>query len=153
MTWNRGWRVVAQDGATGRLAVPGFMIAFVNLGMLGLLIGWEGASRAYSVGLHTLFRDVFPAVVVTNLTTVLLAAIVGRRLRRLGELGWLIGLVLVADVIAALGVVLAIGEITLVDTPRAVITETALGSQLAAACVGGLIGYASKRGSPTRGGA
>jgi hypothetical protein len=127
------------------VVVPSIGIAFANLALLGVLIGWEGASRAYSVGLHTLYRDHLPAVAVTLVATALLAGVLGRTLRSPGEVWLAIGFALGADVVAALLVTLAISEMSRFPDPaRAVLTETAGGLQLLAVAVGAVIGYVAR---------
>jgi hypothetical protein len=133
-----------------RVLAPAFAIAFANLLLLGVLIGYVGASRAYSVGLHTLFRDHLGSVILAGLAALILAALASRLLTSIGELGLLFAFVFVADVAAGLLVVAGFGEITLVHLPGVVITETALGTQFLAVGAGGLIGYLGSPGFRTR---
>lgn len=119
-------------------------IALANLAALGLMIGMVGASRAYSVGLHTLFRDHLPAVAITLAATALLSFALGRSLRATRELALIIGFAIAADVVAALAVTLAFDEMRRVAEfaiPRAIFTETVGGLQLLAIAGGLAIGY------------
>lgn len=137
-------RLLGSDLAR-RFVIPAFVVAFANLAALGLLIGWVGASRAYSVGLHTLFRDHLPAVVVAGLVALVLAAAFSRRLGSMGECALFLLYVLVADVVAGFLPILVFNEITRhPDLPRVLITETAGGTQLLAAGIGLLFGYRMK---------
>lgn len=136
-----------------RIVIPAFVVAFANLAALGLMIGYVGASRAYSVGLHTLFRDHLPAVIVAGLIAGVLAWAFGRRLRSIGECALLLLFVLVADVVAGLAPILIFNEITRhPDLPRVLLTETAGATQLLAAAVGVVLGYRAAPGAgSTRG--
>ena len=123
----------------------GFTIAFAHLGVLGALIGWVGGSRAYGTGLHTLFEDHLPAVMVATLVALVVAAITARFATSPGEVGLVLASVVVADVLAALFVIVGIGEITFADLPRVLLTETAAGTQLASALVGAVLGYGTRQ--------
>ncbi len=132
-------------------AVVAFGIAFANLALLWLLIGGEGASRAYSVGLHTLFRDHLPAVGASLLATLLLAGVLGLSLRSIGGLWLTIWIALATDIAAAIGITLIFDEIRRhPDLLRAVLTETAGGLQLVAISAGAALGYAARRASTYR---
>lgn len=123
-------------------------LALTNLAALGLLVGWVGASRAFSVGVHTLFRDHLLAVVVTLAATAILAVILGRSFRTARELALVIGFAVVADVAAALALTLAIDEMRNAAVellPRAIFTETIAGLQLLAIAGGATIGYLARR--------
>ena len=126
------------------VVIAAFGIAVANLALLGVLIGHVGASRAYSVGLHTLFRDHPGSVVISWLPAVVLAAVAARRLTSIGEACLLLVFVVAADVVAGLGVIVAFGEITLVDLPSVLITETVLGTQLLAVGGGVIVGYLAR---------
>ncbi|HET9853254.1 MAG TPA: hypothetical protein VFP56_12235 [Candidatus Limnocylindrales bacterium] len=131
-----------------RLALPPMVIALANLAALGLMIGWVGASRAYSVGVHTLVRDHLPAVALTLAGTAVLSFFPGRTLRRGAEVVLLVGFALAADVVAALVVTVMFDEMRRVfevALPRAIFTETVGGLQLLAIAVGAMIGYVSRR--------
>lgn len=133
-------RLFAGDLAR-RFVIPAFVVAFANLAALGLMIGYVGASRAYSVGLDTLFRDHLPSVVVAGLVALVLAAGFGRRLRTIGDCALFLLFVLVADVAAGFLPILVFNEITRQpDLPRVLITETAAGTQLVATALGLLLG-------------
>lgn len=124
-----------------RFVIPAFFVAFANLAALGLMIGWVGASRAYTVGLHTLFRDHLTAVVVAGTVALVLAGAFGRRLRSLGECALFVLFVLVVDVVAGFAPILVFDEITRhPDLARVLVTETAAGTQLLAAGLGVLLG-------------
>jgi hypothetical protein len=133
---------------TRRLVVPAMGLALANLAALGLLIGWVGASRAFTVGVHTLFRDHLAAVVVTLAATAIVAVVLGRSLRTSGEIALVIGLAVVADAVAALLVTLAIDEMRRaaeIAFPRAIFTETIAGLQLLAIAGGATIGYLARK--------
>jgi hypothetical protein len=132
-----------------RIVAPAFGIAWANLGLLGLLIGQVGASRAYSVGLHTLFRDHLWAVLAACVAGLMLAALAAWRLTSVRDLVLLFTFVLLADVVAGLLVIAGFGEIRLVDLPRVLVTETAMGTQLLAVGAGGFIGYLARPRMPT----
>lgn len=126
------------------MALPAMGIALANLAALGLMIGWVGASRAFSVGLHTLYRDHLPAVVITLTATALLAFALGRGLHAGRELLLVIGFVIAADVVAALAVTVVFDEMRRaaeIAIPRAIFTETAGGLQLLAVASGAAIGF------------
>lgn len=138
---------------TRRVVLPAIAIALADLAALGLLIGWVGASRAYSVGLHMLFRDHLPAVAVTLASTAMLALALGRSLRAPGELALVVGGVVAADVVAALAVTLVVDEMRRVaehSIPRAIVTVTISGLQPlavgAGASIGHLLGGSRRRG-------
>jgi len=136
-------RLLGSDAAR-RFVIPGFVVAFANLLLLGTLIGYVGASRAYSVGIETLFRDHLPAVAAAGLIAMGLAAGFGRRLRSVGEGARVLFYVLIADVIAGFLPILIFNEITRhPDLSRVLITETAGATQLVAAGLGLLIGFGS----------
>jgi hypothetical protein len=123
-------------------------IALANLAALGLMIGWIGASRAYSVGVHTLVGDHLPAVALTLAGTAFLSFLLGRTVRWRGEVVLLVGFALAADVVAALAVTMMFDEmrrVFAVALPRAILTETVGGLQLLAIAVGATIGCASRR--------
>ena len=120
----------------------GLAIAFANLGVLGLLIGWNGASRAYGAGLHTMLSDHLAAVVIAWLVALGAAGIAGRAVASSRDLGLVLLGVVVADVTAGLAVAAGIGEITLVDLPRVLFTESVAGTQLAAVTLGLVVGHA-----------
>ena len=134
-----------------RFVIPAFVVAFANLAALGLLIGNDGASRAYTVGLHTLFRDHLPAVVVAGLVALVLAAAFGRRLGSIREVALFLLFVFVADVVAGFVPILGFDEIFRnPDLPRVLITETAGGTQLFAAGIGLLLGHGVKSFTASR---
>lgn len=129
---------------TRRLALPAMALAVANLAALGLMVGWVGASRAYSVGLHTLFRDHLPAVVVSLAATAILSGALGRTLDRRRDIALVLGFAIAADVAAALAVTFAIDEMRRVAQfalPRALFTETIGGLQLLAVGGGAALGY------------
>ena len=128
-----------------RVVLPGAALAFLHLAILGALIGQVGGSRAYSVGLHTLFRDHLVPVLIATGAALAAAVLVGRRIAGPAELGLLFLGALAADVVAGLGVIVVFGEIRLIDLGRVVFTETAAATQLVAIGVGVLVGYASRR--------
>jgi hypothetical protein len=137
-------RLLDSDQAR-RFVIPAFAVAFANLAALGLLIGYVGASRAYSVGLHTLFRDHLPTVVLAGLVALVLAAVFGRRLGSIAECALFLLYVFVADIVAGFLPILVFNEITRhPDLPRVLITETAGATQLLAAALGLLLGYRMK---------
>jgi hypothetical protein len=139
------WAIVNRrsgGSVRGRVIVPGISIAFANLALLALLIGWVGASRAYSVGVHTLFRDHLPTVAATLVATALLAGVLGGALRSPRELWLVIGVALGADLVAALAVTLSIDEMRrFPDLARALFAETAGGLQLLAVAIGAIVGH------------
>jgi hypothetical protein len=117
----------ARNGIVRRVALPAMAIAFANLAAIGLMIGMVGASRAFSVGLQTLFRDHLAAVVLTLAATAVLAFALGRSLRAAREVLLVIGFAIVADVVAAVAVTLVFDEMRRaaeMAIPRAVVTET-----------------------------
>jgi hypothetical protein len=129
-----------------RFVIPAFVLAFSNLATLGLLIGLVGASRAYAVGLHTLFRDHLPAIVVAGLVAFVIAGVVGRNLESIGACARFLGFVIVADVVAGFVPIVIFDEITRYpDLPRILITETAGGTQILAVALGLLAGYGARR--------
>jgi hypothetical protein len=120
-----------QSPVLRSVAVPAIAIALSSLALLGLLIGWNGASRAYSVGLHTLFRDHLASVAAVLFATAVVAALLGRTLTSAREVLLAVGFAVAADVFAALMVTLMIDEMRRFPMlPRAVLTETAGGLQL-----------------------
>ena len=129
----------------GRIVAPAFGIAWTNLVLLGVLIGHDGASRAFSVGLHTLFRDHVASVLVAGVAALVLTAIVARRATSVRELGQFFAFLFLADLVAGLLVIVGFGEITLIHLPRVLVTETAMGTQLLAVGVGAVIGYLAGR--------
>lgn len=134
-----------MTGMARRFVIPAFVLALANLATLGLLIGVVGASRAYSVGLHTLFRDHLPAVVVAGLVAFVIALVVGRKLESIGRCARFLVFVIVADVVAGFVPVLVFDEITRYpDLPRILVTETAGGTQLLAVALGLLAGFGAK---------
>jgi len=142
-------RLLESDRAR-RFVIPAFVVAFANLAALWLLIGYVGASRAYSVGLHTLFRDHLPAVVVAGLVALLIAAAFGRRLSSIRECALFLLCVFLA-VVAGFLPILVFNEITRhPDVPRVLITETAGGTQLIAAGLGLLLGNRLRRVAAAR---
>jgi hypothetical protein len=130
-----------------RQVAAGLAIAWVNLAVLGALIGWVGASRAYSVGLHTLFRDHLPTVAVSWIVTIGLACLVGRRFTSAGDI-WIVLLwVFVGDAVAGLAPIVVYDEIRRhPDIIRILATETAGFTQLGAALIGLVGGFAVHRG-------
>jgi hypothetical protein len=143
-------RLLESDRAR-RFVIPAFVVAFANLAALWLLIGYVGASRAYSVGLHTLFRDHLPAVVVAGLVALLIAAAFGRRLSSIRECALFLLCVFLADIVAGFLPILVFNEITRhPDVPRVLITETAGGTQLIAAGLGLLLGNRLRRVAAAR---
>jgi len=123
-------------------------IALANLAALGLMIGMVGGSRAYSVGVHTLFRDHLPAVALTLAGTAFLSFALGRALRWSREVPLIIGFAFAADVVAALAVTLVFDEMRRVAefaVPRAIFTETVGGLQLLAVAGGATFGYVTGR--------
>ena len=138
----------AHQGTLRRVAVPAMGIAFANLAALGLMIGLVGASRAFSVGVHTLFRDHLAAVVVTLAATALLAFALGRRLRERRDILLVTGFAIVADVVAAVAVTLVFDEMRRaaeMTIPRAVFTETVGGLQLLVLGGGAALGHVAGR--------
>ena len=121
---------------SGRHIGAGVGIAWTNLAILGALIGWEGGSRAYGTGLHTLFRDHLAAVLTATFIAVVHAALAARRAATARQLGRVLLGVLVADVVAALAVVAGIGEITLLQLPNVLFTQTVAGTQVLAVLTG-----------------
>ena len=137
---------------TRRLAFSAMGIALANLAALGLMIGLVGASRAYSVGVQTLFRDHLPAVAITLLAAALASLLLGRTLHTAGELAASVGLAVAADVLAALAVTASFHEMARVagfSVPRAIFTETVGGLQLVAIAGGATLGYVLGRPTPT----
>lgn len=123
------------------VVIPAFVVVFANLASLGLLIGNVGASRAYTVGLHTLFRDHLPAVVIAALVALVLTAAFSWRLVSLREGARFVLCVFVADVVAGFAPILVFNEITRhPDLPRVLITATVGGTQLLAIALGLLMG-------------
>jgi hypothetical protein len=138
----------AHNGIVRGVAIPAMAIALANLAALGLMIGMVGASRAFSVGVHTLFRDYLAAVVLTLAATAVLAFALGRGLRTAREILLVIGFAIVADLIAALAVTLVFDEMRRaaeIAIPRAVFTETVGGLQLLAVGGGAALGSAVRR--------
>lgn len=138
----------ARQGLLQRVALPAMGIAVANLAALGSMIGMVGASRAFSVDLHTLFRDHLPALLITLTATAILAFALGRGLHAGREVLLVIGFVIAADVLAALAVTLVFDEmrrIAEIAVPRAIFTETAGGLQLLTLAIGAAIGYLGGR--------
>jgi hypothetical protein len=128
-----------------RVALPTIGIALANLAALGMMIGWVGASRAFSAGIHTLFRDHLPAVLIVAVATTLLAIALGRCLHAGRELLVVVAFAFAADVLAAIAVTLVFDEMRRaadVAIPRAIFTETGGGLQLLAIGGGAVVGYA-----------
>ena len=138
----------ARPGPFRRVALPAIGIAFASLAGLGFMIGMVGASRAFSVGLHTLVRDHLPAVLITLAATALLALALGRGLQTGREVLLVLGFAIAADVFAALAVTLVFDEMRRaadVAVPRAIFTETVGGLQLLMITSGAAIGYQLRR--------
>jgi hypothetical protein len=138
-----GWAAARRSPSASiprRIVIPGVAIAFANLGALGVLIGQDGASRAFGTGMHTLFRDHLVAVVIATAIALALGAVAGRLLTTRGEAWRLVLAVLLGDVLAAALVDLAYGEITLIFLPWSIAVETIFGAQLVAAGAGALLG-------------
>jgi hypothetical protein len=150
-------RTSPRIDAARRFALPAIGLTLANLAALGLMIGMVGASRAFSVGIHTLFRDHLPAVLIALAGTALVAFALGRRLQAGRELLLVIALAFAADVLAAVTVTLVFDEMRRaadVAIPRAILTETVGGLQFLAiaggAAVGYAIGEAQKRAAASR---
>jgi hypothetical protein len=136
---------VQQLSVLRRVAVPAIAVALGSLALLGLLIGWTGASRAYSVGLHTLFRDHPASVVAVLFVTAIIAALLGRTLISAREVLLAIGFAVAADALAALMITLMIDEMRRFPMlPRAVLTETADGLQIVVIVIALTIGFVSR---------
>ena len=119
-------------------------IALANLTALGLMIGLVGASRAFSVGVHTLFTDHQPAVLITMTATALLALALGRGLHEWRDVLLVIGSAIAADVLAAVAVTLVFDEMRRaahIAIPLAIFTETVGGLQLLTLASAAAIGY------------
>jgi hypothetical protein len=119
-------------------------ITLANLAALGSLIGMVGASRAYSVGLHTLYRDHLPAVVVTLAAMAVVSFALGSRIHSSHDVLVVLGFGVAADVLAALAVTLVFDEMRRdvgFALPRAIFTQTAGGLQLLALGAGATTGY------------
>lgn len=128
-----------------RAAIPGAAIAAVSLATLGALVGWVGASRAYSVGVHTLYRDHLVAVVFVLVASAVAAAWLGRRAGSVREVFLAIAVVFAVDVAAAVLITLVIPEMRRYpDLLRAVLAETAGGAQLLAVAVGAALGFVTR---------
>lgn len=137
---------------TTRLVLPAMGITLANLAALGLMIGWVGASRAYSVGVHTLVPDHPAAVALTLAGAAVLSFFLGRSLRWSREIVLLLGFALAADVVAALALTAMVDEMRRVfevALPRAIFTETVGGLQLLAIAAGATIGDLSRRFAAT----
>jgi hypothetical protein len=148
----RTYPTALRDAAAGRVFLPGFVIAFVSLGVLGGLVGWEGASRAYSTGPQILLLRYTLAVAAVGLAAFLLALLAGRILRSAREVALTALTVLATDVIATLAAGMAIGDTTIIDFPRAILSVTAGGTQVVAAALGLIAGFvtgSASRSSPS----
>jgi hypothetical protein len=125
-----------------RTASAAALTAAGSLAALGVMIGWNGASRAYSVGVHTLYRDHLAAVIVVMAASALVATLLGRLAGSAREVILVMLVVLAVDLVAALIVTLAIDELRRYpDLVRAVLAETAGGAQLIALAGGAAAGY------------
>ena len=132
------------------MVLPAVAIAFGTLALLGLMIGWVGASQAYSVSptAMTLFRDHLAAVSIMVVVAAAAGLLVGRSLRSNRELLVAAGVVLLTDVAAALLVTAAISEMARhPQILRAVYAESAGGMQLLAIAAGLILGRLSRRAS------
>jgi hypothetical protein len=129
---------ITRDRWSGVAA--GVAIAGLNLAVLGVLIGWDGGSRAYGTGLHTLFRDHAPAVILAWFVASMVAGLSAQRARSSRTFGLVLIGVCVSDVVAGLAVAAGIGEITIIDLPRVLFTETVAGTQLVAVALGLVVG-------------
>lgn len=126
---------MTQPHARVVLSTAGLAVGM--LALLGLLIGWEGASRAYSVGVHTMFRDHLAAVAVMALAGAVVAFWIGRGLVSNAEVALAVAVVALVDVACALLVTLVIDELRRFPMlPRAVFTETAAGLQVVSITLG-----------------
>jgi hypothetical protein len=133
-----------QRSVLRSVGVPAIAVALGTLALLGLLIGWTGASRAYSVGLHTLFRDHLASVVAVLFVTAILALLLGRTLISAREVLVAFGFAVAADVVAALMVTLMIDEMRRFPMlPRALLTETGGGLQVVVIVIALAIGFVS----------
>lgn len=138
---------------TTRSIVASAGIAVGTLALLGLLTGWVGASRAYAVGVHTLFLDHPAAVGIMVVVAIVTGLFVGRGLATDRDLVSAVGAVIVADVLVALLITLTVEEMARhPDIPRAVLAETAGGLQIAAIAAGLTIGrwLGRRRAAPRR---
>lgn len=119
----------------------GAVTVATHVALMALLVGYEGGSRALSVGLETLARDHGPGVVLAALGAAITAGFAGATLHSRGQLVLGFAAVLGLDLLVALLVVAAVGELDLSATPNVFAAATGLGSQLAAALIGGVTGY------------
>ena len=118
------------------------------MALLGVLIGWVGASRAYAVGVHTLFRDHLPAVAIVAVLAGIAGVIVGRTIVSNREPWIAIAVVLGTYLSAALLITLAIDEMRrFPDIPRAVLAESAGGLHIAVLVSGLVVGRLTSRSS------
>jgi len=132
-----------------RTAEVAAAIAIGRLALLGGLVGWAGASRAYSVGVHTLYRDQLPAMIVVLLGSAIAGLWLGRRADSLREVATAIGVVIVLDVVAALAITVMINEMRRYpDLVRAFLAETAGGALVIAVMVGAVVGYLDRSRHP-----
>jgi hypothetical protein len=120
-----------------RAVVGPAALAFGTLAVLGVLIGWVGASRAYVVGVHTLYQDHLASVAFVLAGGALLAFLVGRTLVSGREVVIAVGMVVATDVAVAIAITLAIDEMRRhPEILRAVVAATGGGAQVAALSIG-----------------
>lgn len=131
-----------------RVVLPAGGIAFGTLALLGILITWVGASRAYVVGVHTVYQDHLASLALTLAIGAVAAILVGRMLVSGRELAIAIATVVATDVLVAILITFAFNEMREhPDIPRAVFAETAGGAQVAVLAVGLAIGRLARRAS------
>lgn len=135
---------------TFKVFVAGFAIALVHGLVLGIQIGYVGASRAFTLGPSALLADYPGAVVVSSAVALGMAAASAFRLMAPGQLMLLVFSVAAADLLAALAVQALIPELELVHVPQAFATIASFGVQLLAVAIGGLLGYRLGRGRRAR---
>jgi hypothetical protein len=129
----RGLTTDRQFGMPRRnvLALLLAALAFaIHSAVLAPLVGMVGWSRAVSVGLHTLVADhagaLGAAAVATFLAALVAALVAARRLRPVRVTRVLVALAGL-EVLAALGPVAAVGELTLVHVPHVAAAISGLG--------------------------
>lgn len=139
---------MGDDGSLGRSIETGLLAGAGSWAALTLGIGYEGASRAVSVGLDTLAADHWVALVLAGLTAATFAAVGCRRgARPLQVLSVVVAMDLFAAIVLA---PLLVGELSPTDPGPVIATLSALGLQPLGALIGASVVRAGGRAQRKR---
>lgn len=123
-----------------RVGAFAVVLLVVHTSVMALLVGYVGASRAISVGLQTLWVDHAAGIGIAAAVTAAVAILSATRLRSGSELGMAIAVLALTDLGLAALMTMLVGELDVTGVPQVVAASTGLGTQLAAALLGGVIG-------------